>query len=205
MRAAPSRSRSAPPTSAASASSRGVSPSCTWEPMATVLIEIGCEELPASACREALAQLPDLAKRTLGVEPTRVLVTPRRLTLLVEDVPQRTPDEWIKGPPVQMAEKAAAGFAKRHGVAVEELQERGGFLGVDVAGRELKEVLPEQVDALLHSLSFSKTMRWDDSGLRFPRPVRWTLAMVGGDKVVGETSYGRRFTSGALDVPDASS
>jgi glycyl-tRNA synthetase beta chain len=172
--------------------------------MATLLIEIGCEELPAAACREALAQLPDLCRRTLGVDPTRVLVTPRRLALLVDDVPEQTQDEWVKGPPVHMAEKAAAGFAKRHGVAAEELQERGGFLGVEVPGKQLSEVLPEQLDAILRGLTFAKTMRWDDAGLRFPRPVRWTLALVDSDKVVGGTTYGHRFTSGPVDLPEAS-
>jgi glycyl-tRNA synthetase beta chain len=172
--------------------------------MATLLIEIGCEELPAAACREALAQLPDVARRALGVEPTHVLVTPRRLALVVEDAPERTPDAWVKGPPVHMAEKAAAGFAKRHGVEADALQERDGFLGVDVPGRPLAEVLPEQVDAILRALAFSKTMRWDDSGLRWPRPVRWTLAMLDGEKVIGETTHGHRFSSGPIDVSDAS-
>ena len=172
--------------------------------MATLLIEIGCEELPASACREAQAQLPLLARRALGVDPSRVLVTPRRLALLVEDVPERTADRWLKGPPAKMREQAAAGFAKRHGVAVEELQERDGFLGVEVAGKPLTEVLPDHVEEILRGLSFSKTMRWDDSGLRFPRPVRWRLALVDSEKVVGERSFGHRFTSGPIDVPDAS-
>jgi glycyl-tRNA synthetase beta chain len=172
--------------------------------MATLLIEIGCEELPAFACREAQAQLPELCRRALGLEPTRLLITPRRLAMLVEDAPEKTPDEWVKGPPVGMADKAAAGFAKRHGLAVEELQERDGFLGVEVRGRPVAEVLPEQVDAILRGLSFSKTMRWDDSGLRFPRPVRWTLALVDAERVVGETSYGHRFASGPVQVPEAS-
>jgi glycyl-tRNA synthetase beta chain len=172
--------------------------------MATLLIEIGCEELPASACREAQAQLPELARRALGTEPTQVLVTPRRLALLVEDVPERTPDEWLKGPPVKMREQAAAGFAKRHGIAVEELQERDGFLGVEVSGQPLGEVLPEQVETIIRGLAFSKTMRWDDSGLRFPRPVRWRLAMVDDEAVVGEATFGHRFTSGRLEVPHAS-
>jgi glycyl-tRNA synthetase beta chain len=172
--------------------------------MATLLIEIGCEELPAGACREALAQLPGVAEQALGVAPTRVLITPRRLAVLVDGMPARTPDHWVKGPPVNMAEKAAAGFAKRHGVAVEELKERDGFLGVEVRGKPLEEVLLEQVDALVHGLSFSKTMRWDDSGLRFPRPVRWRLAMVDARTIVGERTFGHRFTSGPIEVPDAS-
>jgi glycyl-tRNA synthetase beta chain len=172
--------------------------------MATLLIEIGCEELPASACREAEAQLPELAHRALGAEPAQVLVTPRRLALLVEDAPERTPDEWLKGPPVKMREQAAAGFAKRHGVAVEELQERDGFLGLEVSGQPLAEVLPEQLETIIRGLAFSKTMRWDDSGLRFPRPVRWRLAMIDAETVVGEATFGHRFSSGRLEVPEAS-
>jgi glycyl-tRNA synthetase beta chain len=172
--------------------------------MATLLVEIGCEELPAWACREALEQLPDLARRALGIEAANVLVTPRRLALLAEDVPERTPDEWIKGPPVGMAERAAAGFAKRHGVAVEELRVRDGFLGVEVPGRPLAKALPEHVDEIVRGLAFSKSMRWDDSGLRFPRPVRWRLAMMDGERVEGEYSFGHRFTSGPVEIPEAS-
>jgi glycyl-tRNA synthetase beta chain len=172
--------------------------------MATLLVEIGCEELPASACREAERQLPELARRVLGIESSRVLVTPRRLAFLADDVAEQTSDEWVKGPPVEMRERAAAGFAKRHGIAVEELEERDGFLGVAVAGKPLAEVLPGQVEELVRSLAFSKTMRWDDGGLRFPRPVRWRLAMVDGDVVEGEGSFGHRFTSGPVEIPDAS-
>ena len=172
--------------------------------MATLLIEVGCEELPASACREAERQLPELARRVLGFEPSRVLITPRRLAVLAEDVPEQTADQWVKGPPVAMREKAAPGFAKRHGIAVEELEERDGFLGVAVAGKPLAEVLPGQVDELVRGLAFSKTMRWDESGLRFPRPVRWRLAMLNATRIVGERSYGHRFSSGPIEVADAS-
>src|ERR671937_1419634 len=95
----------------ASARSRARWRSCTWSrrPMATLLLEIGCEELPAAACREAAEQLPALVERELGALPDRVFVGPRRLAVLLEDVPERTPDEWIKGPPEQLADKAAAG------------------------------------------------------------------------------------------------
>src|SRR5512132_1674898 len=171
--------------------------------MATLLIELGCEELPASACREVERQLPELARRVLGIEPTHVLVTPRRLAALADDVPEQTADQWVKGPPVAMRDKAAAGFAKRHGVAVEELEERDGFLGVAVAGKPLAEVLPGQVDELVRGLAFSNTMRWDDNGLRFPRPVRWRLAMLNATRIVGERSYGHRFSSGPLEIADA--
>ena len=170
--------------------------------MAKLLLEIGCEELPAGACREAGEQLPVLVERELGARPSALFVGPRRLAALL-DVEERTPDEWIKGPPENLAEKAAAGFAKKHGATVEELVSREGFLGLERPGRPLRDVLPERVDAIVRGLSFSKSMRWDESGIRFSRPVRWTLAKLDGDSVVGETSFGHRFTGGPVEIPHA--
>ncbi|MGZ4308834.1 MAG: glycine--tRNA ligase subunit beta [Gaiellaceae bacterium] len=170
--------------------------------MATLLLEIGCEELPARACREAGEQLPVLVERELGARPTAVYVGPRRLAALL-DVEERTPDEWIKGPPENLAEQAAAGFAKKHGATVEELVSREGFLGLERPGRPLQDVLPERLDAIVRGLSFSKSMRWDESGIRFSRPVRWRLAKLEGDTVVGKTSFGHRFTGGPVEIPHA--
>jgi len=172
--------------------------------MPSLLLEIGCEELPAAACREAGAQLPGLAEREIGIAPTELFVGPRRLAVFFQDVPGRTPDEWVKGPPVALRDKAAPGFAKKQGVAVEELVERDGFLGVERPGRELPEVLPERLDAIVRGLSFSKSMRWDDSGIRFSRPVRWTLAKLDADTVVGEATFGHRFSAGPVEIRDAS-
>jgi glycyl-tRNA synthetase beta chain len=171
--------------------------------MASLLLEIGCEELPAFACREAGEQLPALAKRELGSAPDRVFVGPRRLALQFDALEEQTADEWVKGPPVALREKAAAGFAKKHGVTAEDLVERDGFLGLERKGRPLAEVVPERLDAIVRGLSFSKSMRWDDTGIRFARPVRWTLAKLGSETVVGETSFGHRFSSGAIEIPDA--
>ena len=171
--------------------------------MPTLLLEIGCEELPAGACREAAEQLPALSERELGAAPARVFIGPRRLALLFEDVAEQTPDEWLKGPPEGLADKAAAGFAKKHGVQVDGLVVRNGFLGLERPGRALREVLPDRLDAMVRGLSFSKSMRWDDSGIRFARPVRWRLAKLDDDTVVGETSFGHRFTHGAVEIPSA--
>jgi glycyl-tRNA synthetase beta chain len=175
-----------------------------------LLFEIGCEELPAAACREAEAQLPGLAREHLGADPSAVLVGPRRLAILVADVPERTPDEWVKGPPVTLREQAAPGFAKRHGVAPESLEERDGFLGVTVPGQAVAEVLPERLAAILRGLQFSKSMRWGPD-VRFSRPVRWLCAKLGSDTVTvaiegipsGGVSFGHRFTYGQVEVPEA--
>jgi glycyl-tRNA synthetase beta chain len=171
--------------------------------MPSLLLEIGCEELPATACGEAAAQLPQLARAHVGEAPSQLYIGPRRLAFLIDDLPERTADEWIKGPPEKLRDQAAAGFAKKHAVPVEKLAVRDGFLGLTVSGRELREVLPEQVDRVVRGLSFTKSMRWDDSGIRFARPVRWILAKLDSETVVGESSYGHRFTHGAVAIPHA--
>ena len=175
--------------------------------MPLLLFEICCEELPAAAVYEAEGQLPALVERHLGAAPERVLVGPRRLAVLVSGLEDETGNNWVKGPPVALREKAAAGFAKRHGVAVEDLEERDGFLGVVVQPEPLASVLPGRLDEIVRGLRFGKTMRWDDSGLRFARPVRWTCARlddmaVGGH---GTTTRGHRFTHGELELPSAES
>jgi glycyl-tRNA synthetase beta chain len=162
--------------------------------MPTLLFEIGTEELPAAACREAAAQLPGLCLGVLGRGPSRVFVGPRRLAVLVEEVSGRAQPAWLKGPPAELREKAAAGFAKRHGVTVEALEERDGFLGVEVPGKPLEQ----RLDEILEGLSFGKSMVWEPDGRRFARPVRWLLAKLGDETIVGGGSYGHRFTHGEV-------
>src|SRR4051794_24676676 len=171
--------------------------------MPTLLLEIGCEELPASACYEAERQLPRLCAEHFGGERTELFIGPRRLAALVHDVPERTEPAWVKGPPEEMRERAAAGFARRHGVDPGELEVRDGFLGIEQPGRALRDVLPEAIDAVVRGLAFNRTMRWDESGLRYPRPVRWVLAKLDGETLAGEHSFGHRFTHGPVDIPAA--
>jgi glycyl-tRNA synthetase beta chain len=171
--------------------------------MPSLLLEIGCEELPAAACREAEAQLPELARMHLGAEPSRLYVGPRRLGFLITDLPERTADEWVKGPPESLRDRAAAGFAKKHNVSADELEVRDGFLGLTLPGKELREVVPGVVDRIVRGFAFTKSMRWDEHGIRFARPVRWVLAKLDGETAVGETSFGHRFEQGAVEIRDA--
>src|SRR3954466_11078549 len=102
--------------------------------MPRLLFEIGCEELPAAACMEAALQVPELARQHLAAQTLELYIGPRRLAFPV-DVPGRTADERAKGPPGNPRDRAAAGFARRHGVSIDELTVRDGFLGVEVPGR----------------------------------------------------------------------
>jgi glycyl-tRNA synthetase beta chain len=181
----------------------------------TLLFEIGCEELPAGACHEAEEQLPELCRRHLGAEPSAVYVGPRRLAVVVDQLPERAPDEFRRGPAERVAfdaeggpTKAAEGFARGHGVPVGQLERRGGHVWARIPGEPLAGTLPERLAGLTRSLTFAKSMRWDGAGLRFPRPVRWLCAKLDRKTIAvalegipdGGVSYGHRFTSGEVPV-----
>jgi glycyl-tRNA synthetase beta chain len=178
--------------------------------MPALLLEIGCEELPASACIEAGLQLPELVRTHVDADPSDLYIGARRLAFLVADLPEKTADAWVKGPPEKLRDKAAAGFAKRHGVALEELTVRDGFLGVAVPGRPMTELLPERLAEIVRGLQFGKSMRWGPE-LRFSRPVRWLCAKLDAETIevrvegirAGGTSFGHRFTSGEVEIPSA--
>jgi glycyl-tRNA synthetase beta chain len=134
-----------------------------------------------------------------------VYATPRRLVLLSDEAPEREPDEWVQGPPEKLRDKAAEGFARKQGVSVDELEVRDGFLGVTKAGRPLVEALPERLNELVRGLGFSKSMVWDQSGLRFARPVRWLCAQLDETTVEGfrGSTFGHRFSHGEIEIPHA--
>jgi glycyl-tRNA synthetase beta chain len=167
-----------------------------------LLIEIGCEELPSSACREAIAQAPALmdaalADLSLGDGGAVAWVAPRRIAVYVADVAERQGGEAmsVRGPAASaafdaggVATKAAEGFARGQGVSVDDLQVREDpssgreFVWVDKAGDDapLVDLVPEIARRVLEGLRFGKTMRWGDGlGLRFSRPVRWITAKAG--------------------------
>ncbi len=180
--------------------------------MRRLLFEIGVEELPAAACIEAALQLPSLSLEHLGVKPTELFIGPRRLAFPAR-VPDRTEDEWVKGPPENLRDRAAAGFAKRYGVSVDELAVRDGFLGLEVPGRPIEDVLPERLAAIVTGLQFTKSMTWG-AGFRFARPVRWLCAKLDAATVEvpldgvpsGGVSYGHRATHpGPVEIESAES
>ena len=110
-------------------------------------------------------------------------------------MPARTPDRWVKASR-EHGREGCGRLCEAARVAVEGLQERDGPRRR--GGREaLEEVLPEQVDVLVTAAPSRRRC----AGTRppgFPRPVRWRLAMVDAQTIVGDTTYGHRFTSGPL-------
>ena len=167
---------------------------------AELLLEIGVEELPYQFIAPALAALKDSAEQLLkdqrlAFQSARTLGTPRRLTLVVEGLAtqQTSMVKEAMGPSKAVAfdqagqpTRAATGFAAGQGVAVQELQIRqtpkGEYLFAvkQEQGRPATVVLKELFPQLIAKLSFPKAMKWNDTGVRFARPVRWLVALYGG-------------------------
>ena len=185
-----------------------------------LLLEVGCEELPAIACREAESQLAQLAAKALadaGLEAAEihVHVAPRRLVVRALGVPAERPAvrREQRGPKVDAPEQARAGFARKHGVAPGALDERDGFLWatMEEPATPAAELLREVVPAVVGRIQFSKTMRWD--GGRFSRPVRWLVCKLDEQLVdvelfglrSGGESRGHRFLGGEARIGSASS
>ncbi len=166
---------------------------------ADFLLEIGVEELPVGDLDSAIAQLADSAPELLNrarleYEKCQATGTPRRLVVYATGLSTRQTDQeqTLKGPPTKVAydengqpTKAAAGFARSQGVAVEDLrvQDFGGRDYVVAVkkeqGRPTTEVLAEILPELIASLRFPLTMRWNESGMAFSRPIRWLAALLG--------------------------
>jgi len=195
---------------------------------AELLFEIGTEELPYEFIAPALASLKDHAARLLEEarltsDAIRTYGTPRRLTLVVEGlaIHQTAVVKEAMGPSKSVAfdqagqpTKAAMGFAAGQGVPVDSLQIRqtpkGEYLFAvkQDAGRPAKAVLLELLPHLVDKLSFPKSMKWNETGVRFARPIRWLVALFGGALLpveatgikAGQRTYGHRVIGGGASI-----
>jgi glycyl-tRNA synthetase beta chain len=172
-----------------------------------LLLEIGCEELPASWLPGLTSQLGDVIVARLHEQrlppeaPAETYSTPRRLTVRIARLAERQADleELVNGPPVSAAFKpdgtptpAATGFAAKNGSDVASLERVETPKGVYLAfrrrlrGKAAVDVLPDVLAGTLRGLAFPKSMHWDamlEDGrgeLPFGRPIRWLLFTYGG-------------------------
>lgn len=202
---------------------------------AELLVEIGSEELPFDFIAPALALLKEqtermLAESRLSYRHVHTVGTPRRLVVVVNGLTdhQAATTKETMGPSKAVAfdqtgqpTKAAIGFASGQGLAVEDLQLRqtpkGDYLFAvkREEGQPAREVLTKLVPQIIAKLSFPKSMKWNEAGVRFARPVRWLLALFGGAVLpieiagikAGHNTYGHRVLGGgkAVVVRDYSS
>jgi glycyl-tRNA synthetase beta chain len=198
--------------------------------MADFLFEIGLEEVPARMIAGSQAELErrvvDLLERErLIAEGTaaKSFSTPRRLAVLLSGVAERQQDvsEEVVGPSLKVAYKdgaptpAAVAFAKKAGVAIDELRTvttpKGEYLAATTVkqGRAASEVISAEMPKELAGIYWAKNMYWrPGKPERFVRPVRWIVALLGGEivpvefggKTAGMSTYGHRVLFGAEPI-----
>ena len=162
-----------------------------------LLIEIGTEELPPKALHRLSISFADnlqggLVKAGFPDTGTRAFATPRRLAVLVPQLPASLPDKQIlkRGPALAAARDAdgrptpaAEGFARSVGVTVAQLDtletDKGSWLAYQVtqSGQTIAELLPGIIDQALAGLPIPRRMRWGDNPAEFVRPVHWLLLL----------------------------
>ena len=160
--------------------------------MPDLLLELLSEEIPARMQAQAAKDLQrlvtdKLAALDLPAKAAQAYVTPRRLTLYVEGLPERQPDRTVevKGPRVGAPEQALAGFLRSAGLAsVEACEQRDTSKGVfyfavnKVAGRPVLDVLAEVIAQAMDQLPWPKSMRWAGHDVRWVRPLHNILALL---------------------------
>ncbi len=165
-----------------------------------MLLEIGTEELPYQFVGPTLRTLQQAAETMLKdlrltYGAVRTMGTPRRLVLLIKGLArqQASAVKEAMGPSKAVAfdqsgqpTRAAIGFAAGQGIPFDQLQVRqtpkGEYLFAvkQETGQPVTTVLLQALPQLLAKLSFPKAMHWNQTGLRFARPVRWLVALCGG-------------------------
>jgi len=186
-----------------------------------VLLEVGTEEIPAgflAPAQEALRTLTLERLISLRLEPEAVQVmgTPRRLTMRIRGLPAAQGDliQEVTGPRRSVAldpdgnpTPALEKFCARYGALPSDVswvrRGKGEFVSLKQMekGRSAEALLPELLPECILSLPFPKSMRWGGLDVRFARPIRWILCLLGdeplrfavGDVESAAFTYGHRF------------
>lgn len=196
------------------------------------LLEIGCEEIPARMVAGLARQLADklnqyLNESGLAELPGVPYFTPRRLIFCHPGVRDRQPlsEVEIQGPPARLAiapdgsfTPQALAFATKAGAAASGLYRvttpKGEYVAIrrQQGGATAASLLADLIPRVFTGLDLPRSMNWGTDGLRFIRPVRWALALLGstpvpfqlGSLASGQRSWGHRTLGQEFSVTSAS-
>ncbi|MCX7739254.1 MAG: glycine--tRNA ligase subunit beta [Hydrogenothermaceae bacterium] len=168
--------------------------------MAEYLLEIGCEELPPRASNILREHFYNFFTERFSSffsfqtpDNVRVFSTPRRVAVYLKNLKEREEPKQILivGPPYKLAidqdgkfTKAAISFAQKNSIPLEKLQkienEKGQYIGayIEREGERLESFIKDAVLEVFENLPSLKSMRWNDTVFRFPRPIRWILSLL---------------------------
>ncbi len=166
---------------------------------ADIIIEIGCEELPASYIEPAAAEFAAkivalLDEKNVPHGEVAYYHTPRRLAVTVCGVAPKADDkiEEYTGPAVAAGraedgsfKPPAIGFARKLGLPPEKLSvkklAKGEYFAAEIKipGDKTEKILSDGLQGIISTIKFPKSMVWNETKFRFARPIRNILALYG--------------------------
>lgn len=162
--------------------------------MSKYLLEIGTEELPYQFIPQAIAQLKSGFEKffqdsKINYGSVKVLATPRRLAVIVDDLADKKPDEEkiIKGPIQNIAydadgnlTQAGKGFLKKNGLEEKDAYLQDNYLHAKVFNKGIltTEALQANVAQIVLKLQGPHFMRWAAFDEKFSRPIRWVVSLL---------------------------
>ena len=172
--------------------------------MPELLLELFSDEIPARMQTRAAEDLKKLVTDRLtaaGLTFTKAesYVTPRRLALVVDGLPDKQPDvsEEKKGPRVGAPEQAVQGFLKAAGLtSLDQCQKREvgkaefWFAVTHKAGQPTATVLATLLPQAIQALGWPKSMRWGANKFAWVRPLHSIVSLFGGKDVSGSVDLG---------------
>jgi len=171
--------------------------------MSELLLELFSEEIPArmqARGADDLRRLVTEGLKAAGLEvgEARAFATPRRLALVVEKVPAKSPavSEERKGPRVGAPEQAVAGFLKAAGLKslddaeIVRDEKKGDYYvaRIEKPGRSAAEIVAEVVSGVMAKFPWPKSMRWGSSSFQWVRPLHSILCLLDGKTVAFEVA-----------------
>ncbi|MAH92510.1 MAG: glycine--tRNA ligase subunit beta, partial [Hyphomonas sp.] len=163
--------------------------------MADLILELFSEEIPARMQAKAEQDLGAALEKALGEAglswaSLETASGPRRLTVFVDDLSERSADvkEERKGPKVGAPDKAVEGFLRGAGLSdisqaeVRSDPKKGDFYVavIETPGRDATDIIAEAVPAIIRGFHWPKSMRWGTGELRWVRPLQRIVCVLDG-------------------------
>jgi len=173
--------------------------------MAELLIELLSEEIPARMQARAAEDLKRLVTEGLKVaglswSRAEAFATPRRLALVIDGLPNSTPDrvEEVKGPRVGAPDQAVQGFLRKLGgdrtLADCEKRSDGkseSWVFVQkIAGRATAQAASDAISQAIRQFPWPRSMRWNAYRQSWVRPLQSLVGLFDGAALRGDIDLG---------------
>ena len=165
--------------------------------MSELFLELFSEEVPAKLQIKAREQLKEIFKKffeensvKLKNEP-KVFSTPNRIAIKIENLPKDIlyKASEKKGPSTLAPEKALEGFLKSNNLSKNKIYkkktDKGEFYFYKIPKKKIKlsDLLKKNIENLILSVSWQKSMKWGENNLYWGRPLKSILAVLDGKKL----------------------